>query len=116
MRGNVSISGKDVEMLANAASPILYKKVFRRDWFKTLTETQTDESGVEGISYFEEMGFIMAMQAEKTTQELLALSYDNYIEWISQFEPEDMMVAVGDIAGIYRAQENTGSEAKKLDG
>ena len=116
MRGKIRIGENDVEMLANAASPVLFKKVFRVDWFKTMSDTQTDESGIEGIGHFEEMGFIMAMQAVKTTAQLMGLCYDDYLQWLEQFESEDLMIAVTDIANIYRGQEVTYAEPKKEDG
>ena len=115
MRGKIQIGGTDVEMLANAASPIIYKRVFRQDWFKALSDLQSDESGAEGISYFEQMGFIMAMQASKPDQ-LAGLSFDDYLNWLAQFESDDLMTAVGDIAAIYRGQEVTNSQPKKSDG
>lgn len=116
MRGKVKIGDKEVEMLANAASPILYKRVFRRDWFKTLSESQEDASGIESITYFEEMGFIMAMQATLPTDKLISLSYEDYLNWAGRFESEDLMMVVGDIATIYKGQEETSSVPKKEDG
>ena len=115
MRGKIEIGGKEVEMLANAASPILYKRVFRQDWFKVLSESQNDESGIEGISYFEQMGFIMAMQASKPGQ-LANLTFDDYLDWLAQFETEDLMAALGDVASLYRGQEVTNSQPKKEEG
>ena len=74
-----------------------------------------EESGIEGISYFEQMGFIMAMQASKPGQ-LVNLSFDDYLDWLAQFESEDLMTALGDIATLYRGQEVTNSEPKKEQG
>ena len=116
MRGKVKIGEKEVEMLANAASPILFKRVFRQDWFKTLSETQEDGSGVETISIFEQMGFIMARQADTPTDKLVNLNYEDYLNWLGQFGAEELMLSLGDIANLYRGQEQTGSEPKKEDG
>lgn len=116
MRGKVKIGDKEVEMLASAASPILYKRVFRRDWFKTLSESQEDASGIESITYFEEMGFIMAMQASSSTEKLVNLTYEDFLKWLGQFEPEEMMLSLGDIANIYKGQEEQSSVPKKEDG
>ena len=116
MRGIIKIGSKDVEMLASAASPVLYKKVFREDWFKVLSETQDDDSGVDGIGRFEQMGFIMAMQASKSLSQLANIGYNEYLEWLEQFEAEALLEAVGDIANLYRGQEVTYSESKKEDG
>lgn len=103
-------------MLANAASPILFKRVFRQDWFRTLSDTQNDETGIESISIFEEMGFIMARQADTPTEKLVNLSYEDYLNWLCQFDTEELMLALGDIAALYRGQEQTSSDPKKEDG
>ena len=116
MRGKVKIGDKDVEMLANAASPILFKMVFHQDWFKTMSGFQNDESGIEGIESLEQMGFIMAMQATKKNSELTNMTADDYLNWLMQFESEALMIAVADIAAIYRGQETTSSQSKKEDG
>ena len=116
MRGKIEINGKELGMVANAASPILYKRVFKQDWFKTLSEFQEDETGIESIGCFEQMGFIMAMQAVKTVDQLCNLTYSDYLNWLEQFGAEDLMMAVGDIANIYRGQEQTISEPKKGEG
>ena len=114
MKGTVTIGSVEVGMLATAASPILYKRVFHKDFFKALNSAQKDES--EGVSLFEEMGFIMAMQDCKSVEELSKLTEDNYIEWLNQFGAEEMLLAVSDIAQIYRGQEVTNSAPKKEDG
>ena len=44
MRGVVKIGSVDVEMLANAASPILYRQVFKKDFLKNMQEIN-EESG-----------------------------------------------------------------------
>ena len=116
MRGKVKIGDKEVEMLASAASPILYKRVFRRDWFKTLSESQEDASGIESITYFEEMAFIMASQASMPTDKLVNLTYENYLEWLGQFEAEDLMMSAGDVANLYKGQEEQSSAPKKEQG
>ena len=116
MRGKVKIGEKEVEMLASAASPILFKRIFRQDWFKTLSESQTDDSGIEGISIFEQMGFVMAMQAALPTDKLISLTYEDYLNWLGQFESEDLMMVVGEIATLYKGQEEQSSVPKKEDG
>ena len=114
MEGTVKIGSTDVGMLANAASPILYKKVFRKDWFKELNSAQEDE--MKGIDLFTEMGFVMAMQAKKTMAQLMGLCFDDFIEWLQGFEANDLLYCVGDIAKIYHGQEQTNSAPKKEDG
>ena len=63
MRGTVQIGDKAIDMVANGATPFIYKRVFRRDFLAT---TQTEDMNV-----YSELAFVMAMQAEKPMSELL---------------------------------------------
>lgn len=107
MRGVINIGGKDIEMVANGATPFLYKRVFRRDFLAT---TQTDDMDV-----YTELGFIMAKQAEgaPTTDLLNSLKIEDFYEWISGFEAMDVINHVADIFAIYQGQTKTTSTSKK---
>lgn len=107
MTGIVNIGGKDVGMTANAASPYFYKQIFHEDFFK---ETQKPEVDAE---IFQKMGYVMAMQSSMTTPEILKLNIENYIDWISQFDPMDILDKVVDISNIYIEQKKTTVTPKK---
>ena len=122
MRGNVKIGSVDVEMLANAASPIFYKRLFHDDFLVQLQDLQhevTEDNGAMLIhgdtSIFGQMGFIMAKQAEMSDTQLLNLKIEDYIKWLSQFDPMALVNAVPDITVLYTSQEKSSVEAKKKD-
>ena len=115
MRGVVKIGSVDVEMLANAASPILYRQVFKKDFLKNMQEIN-EESGEKAVELFSEMGFIMASQVDHPIAQLNTLCYGDFLTWLSQFEPYDIMNAIADIAMLYNSQQISTSTAKKEEG
>ena len=51
MYGTVTIGGKDVEMVANAASPYRFKQIFREDFLKRAIDTNGNET--ESVDLFD---------------------------------------------------------------
>lgn len=106
MRGTITIGDKSVDMVANGATPFLYKKVFRRDF---LASTQSDNMDVFG-----ELGYIMAMQASRPLSELVNdLTYDDFLAWVSEFEALDLTMQADKIFALYKSQTKTTSVSKK---
>ena len=110
MNGTVTIGSEVVEMSANAASPYFYKRVFNEDFL-----LKTQESPVD-VFIFTKMGFIMAMTAEKSLEDLCKLKEADFLKWCERFAPMDIMSATQDIATIYTAQERGASAPKKEEG
>lgn len=106
MRGTITINGRDIDMVANGATPVIYKRVFRRDFLAT---TQTED-----LDVYSELGFVMAMQAEKPLAELInGLKYEDFIEWISEFEAMDLINHAAEVFALYQAQAQGSSVSKK---
>ena len=61
------------------------------------------------------MGFVMAMQACKPTDQLLRLKMEDYLEWLAGFGPMSVLQAAAEIGSLYAAQEVGHSEPKKED-
>ena len=100
MKGTVKIGGKDVGMVANAASPYIYKQIFHEDFLQKLqaSEPETD--------LFQRMGFVMAKQYEMSElSDLMKLSEEDFFGWLMGFESMDIIYATEDIADIYLAQQ-----------
>lgn len=114
MEGIVKIGSIDVGMLANAASPIIYKQIFHKDFLRQMTQLEGNET--DGIELFSEMGFVMAMQHGHPWEEVRKMTETDYIGWLVQFDPNDLMMAAGDIASLYNGQGKTLSVPKKEDG
>lgn len=106
MRGTIRIGTKDVDMVANGATPFIYKRVFRRDFLAT---TQTEDMDV-----YTELAFIMAQQAEKPMSGLLNnLTKDDFYEWVVQFDAMDIVTVAADIFALYQGQAKSTSVSKK---
>lgn len=106
MRGTIKIGDRDVEMVANGATPFIFKRVFRKDF---LAETQKEDMDV-----YAELAFVMSQQAEKPMTELLnSLKIEDFYEWIEGFEAMDIVTVAPDIFEIYQGQAKSSSASKK---
>lgn len=110
MKKIVKIGNKEVEVVANAASPYLYKGLFREDFLLKIQDKTPDPS------LFEKMGFIMAMQATLDREKLHNLSIDDFYDWLEGFAPMDVMNATKDLTEVYFQQNKATSSAKKKEG
>lgn len=100
MQGFVKIGEKEVGMVANAASPYIYKQVFHEDF---LTKLQAKEPDAD---IFQKMAYIMAKQAEvENLSDLMKLTEEGFFEWLLQFDAMDVIFATDEVANIYLAQK-----------
>lgn len=107
MKGTVNIGSREVGMLANAASPYIYKHVFHEDFLQKL---QADDPDTD---LFQKMGFIMAKQYEiDSLSDLMKLTIDSFYEWLSDFDAMDILYATDKITDIYMAQKASTSVPK----
>ena len=109
MRGTIDFGGKPVELVANGATPVLYKRVFRRDFLSSANKA-------DDMDVYVELAFIMAKQAEKPLSELInGLKYEDYLEWVQDFEAMDIITKVTDIFSLYQGQAVQTSVSKKKE-
>lgn len=108
MFGKVKIGDKEVEMLANGATPYRYKQIFHDDYLAKVTSGISDADATDMMA---KMGYVMAMQAAKA--DMGSLSEDSYIEWLEQFEPNDIYAASSEISDIYAGNTKTEVDPKK---
>lgn len=74
MYKTVVVDGKEMEIVANAATPFRFKQVFHKDLLSILgNEEKAENEGVEAIT---ELTYIMAKQAEKA--DMGKLNYDGF--------------------------------------
>lgn len=108
----VKIGEKEVPMLAMATVDIYYRHCFGEDPLIVQTQDAPDMARV--IQLFQQMGFIMAKFAEtKNRKEMLKLNEESYLEWLEQFERNDIIAALPDIRAVYDGEKRTVSEEKK---
>ena len=104
----IRIGGKDVPMMSNAATPIRYRQVFRRNLnaFFLGKMPEEDSADIPG-----ELAYIMAKSASGA--DMNKLSYDDYISWLTGYEALDFAAATKQILDVYQNNLETDSEVKK---
>ena len=107
MRGTIDFVGKPVELVANGATPVLYQRVFRRDFLNSANKA-------DDMDIYVELAFVMAKQAEKPMSELInSLKYEDYLAWVEDFEAMDIISKVTDVFALYQGQAMQTSVSKK---
>lgn len=114
MYAKINIGAKEVELAANAATPIRYASVFHEDPMKMFNEIQkTDDAEGSASGLIMRLCFIMAMQAKR--KDLSRVSEEDYITWLEDFEVMDFVDAANDIMAVYLGNKNMFSDPKKKD-
>lgn len=111
MYREVKLGSHTVPMVANAATVIRYRQIFGRDVLTMFMKADAD------TSFFGELAFVMAKQAEKA--DMAKLNMDAYIEWAEQFNVLDLYAPESSdaIVELFSAQqEQIVKEKKKADG
>lgn len=109
MYKEIPVGDKTIGFMSNAATPIRYKALFKKDLLRILSESSDPMAQTETA---QELAFIMAMQAKRV--DMKTLNLDKYVEWLEQFEAFDIMEALGEITEVYTgSEENAGSSPKK---
>lgn len=107
----LKIGAKKVSFLSNGVTPLFYKQIFKGDLLKSLNTGEQFEIASDKIP---ELAFIMAKQAESITPaDMMKLSINEYIEWLSQFEPLDLTMCGSEIVGVYLSDSVPTEEPKK---
>lgn len=103
----VTIGDKEIEMLANGATPFWFRQVFSEDFF---TEVQTTDDG-KTVELFTKVGFIMAKQAKGA--DMKKVNVGQFMKWLEDFAPMDFPDAVPAIVDLYMSQTKETSKPKK---
>lgn len=93
----LTIDGKDVALVANAATPFRYKQVFHKDLLSILgNEAEAEAQGVEAVT---QLAYIMNKQAEKA--DMNKLNEDEFIVWLEGFSAMAFINSAEDILNVY---------------
>ena len=98
MKRAFKLGDKEVEMVATAATPILYSEYFHEDAFKEITADEVSPSVVQ------KMAFVMAKEAEhggKAFQAFTSMKKEDFITWLMDFGPADFWNAGADIMELF---------------
>ena len=111
----ITISGQEVPFRSSATVPRLYRAKFKRDIFKDLTKLEQsyskrtedgDELQIEDLEIFENVAYIMALQADPS----IPATID---EWLDQFEMFSIYQVLPQILELWGDNLVTEVEAKK---
>lgn len=106
----LNIKGKDVEFLANAATPYRVKQVFHVDIMKAFFNADKD-GGIDTANIIPQLAYIMNMQAFK--KDMSTLNEESFFEWCEQFGAFDLAECGEDIINIYLGNQTGESTSKK---
>lgn len=112
----IQIDGKEIEFKATAATPRVYRQAFGRDIYIDLTTLYEDMSkgeslSVESLSTFENISYVMAMQAEGKTINRETVNEDMN-EWLDRFDTFSIYKVVPQIMELWRLNTEQTIEPK----
>lgn len=117
MFGEIKVGDINVPMLANGATPLRYRMLFKRDLIATFHKSE--DSAQAASECIPELAFVMAKQAEAQKEKdgnlLNTLSQNDFMTWLEQFGPMDLLNASDGIIDLYTGNQETTTEAKKKE-
>ena len=115
----ITIGEHEIDFLATAATPIRFNQVFSgEDFYGIITsEKMSDSTGTIAIT---KLAYVMAMQARNSKDDLPfpkvdyhALNNDTFVEWLEQFDPQDINDRLAEIAEVYMTSKKSVASPKK---
>ena len=103
----------DVEFTANAATPLRYKSLFKKDLLVIFQQAQNN--GAYDLDFVQDLAFTMAMQAKAKKNEIdfSALTDNDLLNWLEGFGGFEIFNAAMDIIDIYLGNAVSSSKEKK---
>lgn len=101
----VTIDGKETRLVANGATPRLYRSMYQRDVFADMSKVADKAGNIVSVEVFENLAYVMAKQGG------LEMDID---EWLSSMSsPTAILVAVPEIFSLWSATTATTVSGKK---
>lgn len=95
--GTVKIGEKEYKMCSAASVNLTYFNIFHEDFMSLMNP----EEPTKAITPFIKMAFVMAMQGEKSRDEVRKLTIADYEAWLDGFTMGDLINAMGEIQSLY---------------
>ena len=117
MYEKILIGEKEMEFKASAATPILYKKLFKDDLFLRFNSIAQIESKVEKSAEMTEvvsgLGYVMNCEATMTADELFSkLNTEQFYKWLLEIEPNALAEKSVEIIQLYKGNQKTENKSK----
>lgn len=117
MLRTVQVGEKELNLLANAATPIRYKMVFGEDIMVAFNQINSEKRDTgEVLNITSQLAYIMNCQAEYDKKALSMVSKESYLEWLEDFGSMDFVNASEAIINTYLDTTGTSSKTKKGEG
>lgn len=105
---------KEYSFEANGTTKIWYKKIFHKELNVELAKAENPEEQDYSSEAFDELPFIMNMQAEG--RDMKTIGEDDYMEWLGKLEGGATTAISHAILGLYLGNTATTSEVKNPEG
>lgn len=110
MTGYITLGNEKRGLTANGLSPVIFRKVFKKDFLTGRVENQHDSGAL--VDLYSMMAFIMAKQYELPQAELFKLTEEDYFAFLSCLGAADIENSVEQIHAIYEGNEAALSDPK----
>ena len=108
MTADVRLGENSVKLCGNAATAVRYKQVFHNDLLMSFKGMSAEDFDVDVVK---QLAFIMFKQSE--TADFKQVTFEDYIEWLEQYEETDILNAAADIISCWLQNTKTLTKAKK---
>lgn len=106
----IQIDGKDMNMAANGATPLVYRTIFGQDVFADL-QSAVDGDVLKDQSVIERLAYVMGRQGGSIDKETTLEG------WLSTLnDPMALIMAAGDVMTLWTGNRKTLSTSKKKSG
>lgn len=106
MYGKIKIGDADVEVLASAATPYKYNKIFGEDLFKYLAKGMDEQ---ESLEVAPKLAYVMNMDAQHQTA---TANRDGFEAWLEGFAFMDIVEKAADIIQHFMQTSKTNVDPK----
>lgn len=108
MTTEILIGKTPVKLCGNAATAVRYKQIFHKDLLMSFRAMSTEDFDADIIK---ELAFVMQMQADG--KDFKGITFDDYCEWLTQFEESEILTNAADIINTWMTNTQTMTKAKK---
>ena len=110
MEKMINIDGKEMRMVANGATPRVYRLMFGKDIFADLSHALKGDE-LEDLSVIEQLAFVCGRQGGSIPQEM---SIDEWLESIE--DPMSLVLSAAEVMNLWAGNMKTTSDGKKKSG
>lgn len=135
MINSIYFENNELKLKSSAATPILYREMFKKDLIKTVMAFQTikdslpaegeeqkddekvkaflETNGLEFLDFLKELAFIMNLEATVPATDIFSkLNFTQYVVFLSSYDEQIFYKNSSEIMSVYNASTKTASKSK----